>query len=120
MFTAHHLDNILPADTVLHGVETLDQIITSTEIVQSTIFEMGCGACGPTRDIGTERMYKELEKKVLAQEEEKKQAERDRRISLGLPAEEGEIYSSSQSCYYSQMQETLLQCSASRWFSGKS
>lgn len=52
---------------------------------------MGCGACGPTRDVGTERMYKELEKTVLAQEEEKKQAERDRRISLGLPAEEGEI-----------------------------
>jgi hypothetical protein len=52
---------------------------------------MGCGACGPTRDPGTERMYKELEKKVLADEEAKKQAGRDRRISLGLPAEEGEV-----------------------------
>jgi hypothetical protein len=52
---------------------------------------MGCGACGPTRDPGTERMYKELEKKVRADEEAKKQAERDRRVSTGLPAEEGEV-----------------------------
>lgn len=51
---------------------------------------MGCGACGPTRDIGQETMYRELEKKVRADEAEKKQKERERRISLGLPAEEGE------------------------------
>jgi hypothetical protein len=52
---------------------------------------MPCGACGPTSDIGEMNMYKELEKKVLADEEERKQKERERRVSLGL-APEGEVY----------------------------
>lgn len=34
-------------------------------------------------------MYRALEKKVLADEEERKQKERQRRVSMGLPAEEG-------------------------------
>ena len=33
-------------------------------------------------------MYKSLEAKVLADEARKKEAERDRRVSMGLPAEE--------------------------------
>lgn len=33
-------------------------------------------------------MYKSLEQKVLADEEKRKAAERERRVSLGLPAEE--------------------------------
>ncbi len=40
-------------------------------------------------------MYQAMEKRVREVEEQKKQAERERRLSLGLPAEEGEVYSSS-------------------------
>ena len=48
---------------------------------------MGCGACGPTSNVAEMNMYRALEKKVLADEEEKKQKERERRVSLGMPAE---------------------------------
>jgi len=51
---------------------------------------MGCGACGPSFSTAEVEMYKALEKRVLEEEAEKKQAERKRRISEGLPAEEGE------------------------------
>ena len=36
-------------------------------------------------------MYKALEKRVLADEAERKQKERERRASMGLPAEEGRL-----------------------------
>jgi hypothetical protein len=50
---------------------------------------MGCGACGPTSNIAEMSMYKALETKVLADEAEKKEKEKQRRASLGLPPEEG-------------------------------
>jgi hypothetical protein len=52
---------------------------------------MHCGACGPTSNIVEMNMYKTFEAKVLADEAEKKENERDRRVSLGLPPEEGEM-----------------------------
>jgi hypothetical protein len=36
-------------------------------------------------------MYKALEAKVLADEQDRKQKERERRVSMGLPAEEGQL-----------------------------
>ncbi len=48
---------------------------------------MPCPACGPISNAGEMDMYKALEKKVLADEAERKDRERERRISLGLPAE---------------------------------
>jgi hypothetical protein len=50
---------------------------------------MPCGACGPTTNIGEQNMYKALEEKVLADEAARKEKEWERRVSMGLPAEEG-------------------------------
>lgn len=36
-------------------------------------------------------MYKELERRVLADEAARKEKEKERRISMGLPAEEGKL-----------------------------
>jgi hypothetical protein len=40
-------------------------------------------------------MYRALEKKVLADEAERKEKERERRVSMGLPPEEGKFNPSS-------------------------
>lgn len=56
---------------------------------------MPCGACGPTFNQAEIDMYKALEKRVREVEAKEKQEERERRLALGLPAEEGEVYFSS-------------------------
>jgi hypothetical protein len=46
-------------------------------------------ACGPTTNIGGQSIYKALEEKVQADEAARKEKERERRVSIGLPVEEG-------------------------------
>ncbi|MCJ1308146.1 hypothetical protein MMC25_001798 [Agyrium rufum] len=62
--------------------------------------EMACGAAGTTGDSGEMSQYKQLEAKVREAEEQRIDKERERRKSLGLPADEGKFKSSYCNCVY--------------------